>query len=67
MGMEVRVKEGEEDQIGSGRKASRTTCRRKNCQGRTRKTGHKSGKRYRRRRRLPTKINGIMIVFKVND
>ena len=65
MGMEVRGKEGEEDQSRSGWIASRTTCRRENCQGRARKTGHKSGKRYRRRRRrrrLPYKINGIIIV-----
>ena len=64
MGMEVPGKEGEEDQSGSGWIASGTTCRRENCQGRTRKTGlgvgvsqdtstpHKSGKRCRRRRRL---------------
>ena len=56
------------------------TCGRETCQRRTRKTGlhvgvsqdtstpHKSGKTCRRRRLLlPTKINGIIIVFKVND
>ena len=75
-----REKEGEEDQSGSGWIPSGTTCGRGNCQGRTRKTGldvgvsqdtstpHKSGGKCRRRRLLlPTKINGIIIVFKVND
>ena len=53
----IKGKEGEEDQSGGGWIALGTTCRRENCQGRTRKTGldggvsqdtstpHKSGKR----------------------
>ena len=57
VGWRCRGKEGEEDQSGGGWIASGTTCRKENCQGRTRKTGldggvsqdtstpHKSGKR----------------------
>ena len=43
MSMEVRGKEGEEDQSGGGWIASGTTCRRENCQGRTCKTGLNGG------------------------
>ena len=43
MAMEVPGKVGEEDQSGGGWIASGTTCRRDNCQGRTRKTGLNGG------------------------
>ena len=47
MAMEVPGKEGEKDQRRGGWIASRTTCRRDNCQGRTRKTGHNGGVTHR--------------------
>ena len=43
MVMEVLVKEGEQDQSGGGWITSRTTCRRKNCQGRKLKTKFNGG------------------------
>ena len=41
--MAMEGKEGEEVQSGGGWITSGTTCRRENCQGRTRKTGINGG------------------------